>query len=93
MKNEVDSKKDEAALVRLLNNKRSLKAFLKKLPDKKYKPLKNKVRQAFDEFEQEMAKQLEEENQKKEVIKDALNLLEESGISKNELARFIRSNV
>lgn len=81
--------KPSVDLSKLLNNKRSFKAFLRSLPTKKSHDIKDKVLEAFKEMEAEDLIEKENQARKKEVIYETLSLLEDSGISKSELVEFI----
>lgn len=80
-------------ILRLLNNKRSLKVFLKNLPFKKANDIQNKVLEVMSEIEKEI--ELEKENalRKKEIISETISDLKSKGIQIDDINAFLNIKV
>jgi len=76
-------------VLRLLNNRRSLKAFFKKQPLNDVKKISDKVLTVVDELEVEEEKRVMDEKRKTEIINLAISKLSSEGITQSEISMFI----
>lgn len=92
MKSNTDSE-PTTMLLKLLSNKRSLKAFLKGLPIVKAREICEKLNEVHAEIEEELAREEAEKNRNMALMDSMRQELIKAGVPSDQITNFFSKNV
>lgn len=89
MSNKEDTNSAFKDTLKMLNNRRLLKIFFKKIPLNSAESISNKLLDVLDEIKLEYDLELEEKTRKEKVMASTIKNLEEQGITIKDVTEFI----